>query len=690
MAQITDLQPIGGGKITDLQPIGGMLTYPANEPTKEQLGATPPPAEQQPGAIQRYKESFRGAQGFDPQGGFVSDIKDIGSGFKQMATHPLDSGMLLLKGMSDAQQGTIDKAYGEQQSPDLWTKAKGYVRGAESAIPLVGPLLSKAGDEFSSGNIAGGMGTMTPMATFEGFKASGLASVDPKMVSDLVAKATGAGKLIERHVSIDQGRAALLNGQVKPAFQTYVGAAKNEIEQSVNSVLQADEMNSRMKGGQGSVNISSAPKAANDFVAKTGRELDGPAEKFVDQATQKPSMSMRDAKDFTSMVGEAAASLRRSGDLQNAGALDAMYNELHKATGERAGELGSQHAKLWQHYIDEHRTLKTMQEGLMGDILAENNPAKALSKLIDPKNAAELSDIKSNMRQYNLDIDQLRKGQEAAVNLDRYSQEAKASFMGKMKAIVKHPLMAGGAAIAAAKLGYMSGAPGLGLVLPILIAGKVSNLIDAAELTSLLEEIKRNNPIEAQRVLPRSTGPMEKPAPPAPGPAAPGTPPTERPPEGYFPLTPDERSALETSLGHSITPEEERLYRRTYGKEAPAPKAPDMSSDIQGTLMDEFKFSKSAAKNVTDSIAGKYSSLDEGLKMAIAEAVKRTKGSRAAESGGETWLEQERRRSPRKAMEQTAEEIKGIKERRESAAAEPKADATLKGKEAAKKSGGRE
>ena len=569
-------------------PSGGTFT-PATEPTVQQLGADKQP-EKQPGAIERYKQSFRGAQGFDPQGGFISDIKDIGSGFKQMATHPLDSGMMLLQSLSDAQQQTIDKAYQEQQSPDFWTKAKGYVRGAESAIPLVGPLLSKAGDEFSSGNVAGGLGTMTPMAAFEGFKASGLASLDPKMVSDLVTKATQTGKLIERHVAIDQGRAAVANGQVKPAFQRYVGAARNEIEQSVNSVLQADEMNSRVAGTQGSVNIGKAPQAANDFVARTGRELDGPAEKFVDQATGKPTMSMREAKDFTSMVGEAAASLRRSGDLQNAGALDAMYNELHKATADRAGELGGQYSKLWQHYIDEHRTLKTMQEGLMGKVLNEPNPSKALGQLIDPKNAAELNDIKSNMRQYNLDIDQLQKGQEAASNLDAYSQQTKTSFVGKMKAIVKHPLMAGGAALAAAKAGYMSGAPGLGMVLPIIVAGKVSNMIDGAQLTDLLTEIKKNNP-GAERVLPRSAGPMEKPSPQAP--------PAPNVPRG--------------------TP----------------PKTPDMSDSIQGTLMDQFKFSKNAAKNVTDSIAGKYSSLDEGLKMAIAEAVKRTKGNApAAWKGG--------------------------------------------------------
>lgn len=607
MAQITDLVPISGGKITDLQPIGGAFK-PALEPTAQQLGADKPP-DQSPGAVQRFKESFRGAQGFDPQGGFKSDVQDIGTGFKTMFeglggkgmgdySQLWDTGMLLLQGLSNAQQSTADQASFEQMSSDPWTKAKGYIRGGEAMIPGVGPILSKAGDQFGSGDIAGGFGTMTPMAAFEGFKASGLANVDMAQMRDLTNKVTGAGKLIERHTSIDQGRAAVVNGQVKPALQRYVGAAQNEIKQSVNSVLQADEADAQMKGSPNTVNISKASGAANDFVAKTGRELSGPAEKLVDQATSTPARSLRDAKDFTSTVGETAAALRRSGDLQNAGALDAMYNELHKSTGSRAEELGGQYSKLWQHYIDEHRTLKTMQEGLMGEVLTEQTPAKALGKLIDPDRAAELSDIKSNMRQYNLDIDQLQKGQEAAVNLDRYSQEAKASFMGKMKAIIKHPLMAGGAALAAAKVGYASGATGLGMVLPILIAGKVSNMIDAADLTSLLSEIKKNNPVGAQRVLPASAGPMEKP----PAPAAPA--------------------------GNVPPP--------------PTPKAPDFSGDIQSALQDQFKFTKNAAKNVTDSIAGKYTDLDEGLKMAIAEAVKRAR-NRPSTAGWEPPDEAARR-----------------------------------------------
>ena len=119
-------------------------------------------APKQAGAISRFSESFSTGLGAKP--GFVDTLKDMGSGLKQMVTHPITSGNLLLHGAVDAQQEVIDKAYQEQQSPDFWTQAKGYIRGAESAIPLVGPMLSKAGDEFASGNLAGGFGTTAAIA----------------------------------------------------------------------------------------------------------------------------------------------------------------------------------------------------------------------------------------------------------------------------------------------------------------------------------------------------------------------------------------------------------------------------------------------------------------------------------------------------------------------------------------------
>lgn len=120
---------------------------------------TPPPKR---GMLDRFGRGLRTSMGFEPEGTFRGDLSQIGEGLKDEFTHPIESGKALLEGMGESQQEVIDKAYQEQQSPNLATKVKGYVRGAESAVPLVGPWLSHAGDTFSEGDIAGGMGEMTP------------------------------------------------------------------------------------------------------------------------------------------------------------------------------------------------------------------------------------------------------------------------------------------------------------------------------------------------------------------------------------------------------------------------------------------------------------------------------------------------------------------------------------------------
>jgi hypothetical protein len=109
------------------------------------------------GPMARYQRSFRSAMGFTPE---YTSLKDDMGQVVNAVSHPLDT----LRSMGDAQQAVIDKAYNEQHdSSSLIDKVRGYVRGAESAIPGVGPLLSKAGDESMEHNYAGALGTMTPL-----------------------------------------------------------------------------------------------------------------------------------------------------------------------------------------------------------------------------------------------------------------------------------------------------------------------------------------------------------------------------------------------------------------------------------------------------------------------------------------------------------------------------------------------
>lgn len=114
-----------------------------------------------------YKEELRGSMGFTPEGGVMEDIKTIGSGLSEEARHPIESASLVGRGASSAQQAVIDKAYEEQHSQNLLTKAHGLIRGVYAALPGLGPIMSHAGDLFESGHFAGGAGAMTPLAIMQ-------------------------------------------------------------------------------------------------------------------------------------------------------------------------------------------------------------------------------------------------------------------------------------------------------------------------------------------------------------------------------------------------------------------------------------------------------------------------------------------------------------------------------------------
>lgn len=189
------------------------------------------------GAVQRYKEGLRGAMGMDPTGTFSGDISDLVSGGKQIATHPLDSAKMLLDALGESQQEVINKAYLEQHDPHVLTKIKGFIRGGESAIPVLGPLLSAAGDKFSSGDIAGGLGTMTPLVA-EPLAERGVPTVKTaatKVVKPAVRDLLGVGKgdvarQIEKTGAKESAAVAKATAKVETAKQAYAEAVQDALK----------------------------------------------------------------------------------------------------------------------------------------------------------------------------------------------------------------------------------------------------------------------------------------------------------------------------------------------------------------------------------------------------------------------------------------------------------------------------
>jgi hypothetical protein len=146
-----------------------------------------------------FIQNLRASMGMSPKGTFTEDIKDIGSGFKQMATHPIESGKMLGGSMLEAQEGTGGRALAELKDPNWMKKAHGLIREIYAGLPLVGPILERAGTQFEQGHWKGGMGTMTPVLAGEAGKAP--------IVQDAALRATEAAKALPGQAAEGAGKA---------------------------------------------------------------------------------------------------------------------------------------------------------------------------------------------------------------------------------------------------------------------------------------------------------------------------------------------------------------------------------------------------------------------------------------------------------------------------------------------------
>lgn len=463
-------------------------------------------------STQSFARSFLGGFGVKPTGNPDVSVGDesksvlgqLGTGVKNFAKGSWDE---LSKSMGE------DKAKPGLGTPftDLLIGPHMAARGIEGAASAL---------EGAGSDVARGVRKNDPNAVATG-AGSTAAALGQLLTGDdhLANKVGSAAKSIERAHAINTGQVQIVNHMVKTPLAMLDGAVSKEIENHVNAVVQADEAsNHSLQNAQGMVKTTDAAKAARDVVTKITGDDQGIHSPLIQRA-EIGSMTMRAAKDLSSVVGKQAAMLERSGKGAEAAPLHALYKGLHEATQKRANDLGADYGKSWKHYITEASTQKRMEGGLMGELMDEKVHSKALNNLVTAATdkikgrAAEVGEIKSRMKQYGVDPASFQHAIEVGKNLTDLSAEVKNAFIGKMRAIIAHPVAAGSAAAGAAVVGHASGVPGAGFVLPLIVAGKVAGMLDASEIGGLLKDIQKYVPQGAEKVYPGGEGPMSLPRP---------------------------------------------------------------------------------------------------------------------------------------------------------------------------------
>lgn len=494
--------------------------------------------------LRRHARS-RAGKDFGPEPGVLPWLERQGAGALGAVGEMAQSIPSLLKmAASFMPSGSSSAMLSEQELPskpadvqslvgpqvEQWKKGQATT-GLESvghygaaALPFIGPMAAESGESFGRGEV--GRGIVYGAAALQGKEPFASPEEFAKNVSE-------SGRLLKQADAINQAQVQVVNSHVRGPLAQLEAVVNNEIGEHVKAAVDADKAHMASTGAQtGLVNATEALKAANDKIAAMGN-LAVPTNVSGLLTEAARPMTLNEAKGLTTDVGRTAAALTRQGNFRQAAVLNELYDGLHKATQARADELGT--GKSWQQYINLTRSYKGLQEGLAGELVDEPIHAKVMNKLIDPSRATEWNELRDELQKRGIDPARFEKAREYAEQMSSLLKTTSNLFFGKLRAIIRHPLTAGPIAVGAAEIGHLSGVPGLGFVLPLIAAGKVSGLLDSAAVMKLVKEIGQAVSPEmsrAREALPVPTKPQAGNVPPAP-PAT--TPPPSGPKGGINP-----------------------------------------------------------------------------------------------------------------------------------------------------------
>lgn len=232
-------------------------------------------------------ESFR--QSLGSAIGVPEKVSDYISGPKYAVKHPVDSAKLLGKSAIESQHAPADAAVSEWRAGHI---PAAIADAIYSGIPLVGPLMSKAGHQLQEGDIAGGAGSMVGLAApLVADKVPGAISEAMKTVpTGAVARANLAKNIVSPMVYEGVGEAAndarfgvdparglaneglvgskeSLAGNVAERTPGKIDARLSELKSSADNILK-NHPNSRLH-----INAEPAIDSAIDAAVKSAKDV---------------------------------------------------------------------------------------------------------------------------------------------------------------------------------------------------------------------------------------------------------------------------------------------------------------------------------------------------------------------------------------------------------------------------------
>lgn len=406
-----------------------------------------------------------------------------------------------------------------------------YQTAKQSSNSLPSAILGPAYDVAIKPAIDAVKGYAELKPSWEGIKSvlpealgQGIGNVAPgEMLKGYATKLSEAGRLLKQQDAINRGQVQVVNEMVRKPLAMFDNNVNQEIGSHFQAAIQADDA-ARARRQTGMVNAYNAAEEANKRIGNSGTAPPH-VQDLIDRASQP--LTLNEAKNLTTDVGRQATALSRQGNGRGAYVLNGLYDGLHEATQAQADSLGM--GESWKQGRNLTRSYKGLQEGLLGELVDDPVHANVMNKIIDPKRGAEWGELVDELDKRGIDTTALEQAREHAKALDKLQKRSSNLYMSKIRGIWNHPIAVGVPTAGAYALGHT--VPGGQILLPLLVAGKLSGLLDARDLSSILKEINSNVPRGAEQAgeaLPQPMQPQTpnvstEPLPPKPaGPLRPG------------------------------------------------------------------------------------------------------------------------------------------------------------------------
>ena len=366
------------------------------------------------------------------------------------------------------------KAEELRKLPGYGAQIAGNAHELASYIPFLGPMAAQAGEQLgqakSTSDVAGGV--LSGGMALLGARGAGKAQPESASTVGDVFKASNKGQIVQSaHGFLEKGADGAKTELA--VAQANVGTRVGDL---VRDISDADLAEVSAKGRMGSMKTAPANDVLMSAIDKYGanfQKMPNVAQALQILQSAPPSMPWEMMKDVRSAIGQLT--YKATEGSKERAVLQEVRVQLTKQMAARAQELDrtdqfNAYNTLWE------KMLEHQHDGALGKLYNADTGLKFFDTLKKPSNGPGLESLQKDLGEFGLAdnfFKGLRDSHAKTYELAKQSEGQGGGFVGKFKALGKHPVAAGGAALGVGLLPL----PGK-FIWSLMAASKAADLAD--------------------------------------------------------------------------------------------------------------------------------------------------------------------------------------------------------------------